>query len=655
MKNIKRVTLTAISIVVSIIVVTIFVHIYYVDNTTAQTERLFQIQGAIGDKYIQMNLPIAVLNNIANQRESLAEMEIARQKNLLEAQERNVHLIRDNINEMKVLAAQGRGILNDLEKSKVLRFLILENELKLGLEQLMLRFDEYEVRFSEYSSLDTEELSSFIIATEELYQDTSSIIAGLESGSRELERRFRRGYISFVNTALALLFIFILILVALIIRILKIDANYVFESLKKLNDHCYTEDGLPKLTPYFEEEKKLKQFVENRYAEQAVLEEIKEIASKEYILDDVLEKTFWKIKDFLDVDRIGVAFVDYGRKRIIAETGKINYGDIHLGPGFEVAFHETSLTKMLLTKKAVALQNLSEELNKRPHSPSLRLMVKEGIRSNMIIPLISGDTVFGFLFFSSFHLNAYDEKDLILAVKIAREMSTIIDKTYLTKSMLHNITLTFADLVEKKDLETGNHINRMTSYCRIIAEGLQTNGDQDYCTYPKFIHELEMYAPLHDIGKIGVPDCVLTKPGKLTEDEWTVMKQHTSIGAEILTKLEDSLRIFKKDFFKVAIDVSHYHHEKWDGSGYPKGLKGKEIPLAARIAAIADVFDALSSKRPYKRAFSFQESLEIIEEGAGKHFDPILVEAFMTCLPQIKEVYENKRDFEEELMVHSGN
>jgi len=302
---------------------------------------------------------------------------------------------------------------------------------------------------------------------------------------------------------------------------------------------------------------------------------------------------------------------------------------------------DTSLTEMLLHKKPKFNKDISETVRVEKHrNKSLDLILGEGIKSNMIVPLILKEKVFGFLFFSSFEKGTYDEQSLRIGENIAHAIATIIDKTYLTKKMLNNITLTFADLVEKKDCNTGDHINRMTKYSKVIAEGLLNHHKENYRVNNSFINDIELYAPLHDIGKVGIPDNILMKPSKLNPEEWLIMKEHADIGANILTKFEDSLKVFLKPFYQMAIDIIRHHHEKWDGSGYPYGLKGEEIPLAARIVAIADVFDALASRRPYKEPKSFDECVNIIKEGKESHFDPELVDIFVKRLPKIKKIYD---------------
>lgn len=173
---------------------------------------------------------------------------------------------------------------------------------------------------------------------------------------------------------------------------------------------------------------------------------------------------------------------------------------------------------------------------------------------------------------------------------------------------------------EYKDEDTGLHIKRMSLYSAAVAKRMGL----DEHTVQTILYA----APMHDIGKIGIPDNILLKPGKHDAAEWEIMKQHTLIGAEIL---KDS----DAEFIKMGEVIARSHHEKWDGSGYPDGLKGTEIPIAGRITAIADVFDALVSKRPYKEAFSLEKSLEIIKDGRGTHFDPEVLDAFFAIEDEI--------------------
>ena len=195
--------------------------------------------------------------------------------------------------------------------------------------------------------------------------------------------------------------------------------------------------------------------------------------------------------------------------------------------------------------------------------------------------------------------------------------------------MQDEIIINFAEMVEARDTSTGNHIKKTAFYVEAIAKELQREGKFSEILDDAYIAKLKRSAPLHDIGKIAVSDLILNKPGKLTDEEFSIMKSHTTEGWHILEKIEENASdSMDDDYLKEATEMAHYHHEKWDGTGYPTGIKGSGIPLSARIMAVADVFDALVAERIYKKPFTYEKAMAIITEGAGKHFDPTVVEAF---------------------------
>ncbi|WP_320006827.1 HD domain-containing phosphohydrolase [Maridesulfovibrio sp.] len=182
---------------------------------------------------------------------------------------------------------------------------------------------------------------------------------------------------------------------------------------------------------------------------------------------------------------------------------------------------------------------------------------------------------------------------------------------------------------EYKDEETANHLVRMAEYSRIIAENIGLD--------KKTVHLIHTSAPMHDIGKIGIPDSILLKPGTLTAEEWEVMKRHATIGGNILS-------MGSSDYINMGSVIALSHHEKWDGSGYPNGFSGEEIPLPGRICAVADVFDALTSRRPYKEPFSIEKSLDIMKDGRGNHFDPQLIDIFFENIDEVVEIQKSRGD-----------
>jgi putative two-component system response regulator len=193
-----------------------------------------------------------------------------------------------------------------------------------------------------------------------------------------------------------------------------------------------------------------------------------------------------------------------------------------------------------------------------------------------------------------------------------------------------------AALAEYRDPETGQHIHRVRGYVTLLAEELRALPRYRELLTRDYIELLSLSCPLHDIGKVGVPDHILLKPGPLTAEEFEEMKRHTEYGRDVIISVQKKLGAMP--FLRIAEDIVFTHHEKWDGSGYPKGLKGADIPLCGRIMALADVYDALISRRVYKAPFPHSKAMEIIIEGAGTHFDPDLVTIFADFAPGFRQV-----------------
>ena len=222
------------------------------------------------------------------------------------------------------------------------------------------------------------------------------------------------------------------------------------------------------------------------------------------------------------------------------------------------------------------------------------------------------------------HLALYDQqRELRLQVK---------QRTEEIETTRREIIKRLGRAAEYKDNETGMHVIRMSFYSRLLAEQLGVD--------PDWAELLFNAAPMHDIGKIGIPDRVLLKPEKLNQQEWQIMQQHVEFGADILGRHDSEL-------LTLAREIALGHHEMWNGEGYPSGLKGEDIPLSARIVAIADVFDALTSVRPYKKAWPIEQVVAYLEEQAGQHFDPALVPEFIACLPKVLEIRDKFTDDKE--------
>lgn len=224
------------------------------------------------------------------------------------------------------------------------------------------------------------------------------------------------------------------------------------------------------------------------------------------------------------------------------------------------------------------------------------------------------------------------DQNAILEHKVAertREIAAVQDVTILA----------MASLAETRDNETGNHIRRTQNYVRVLAVKLRDHPRFRDVLTDEQIELLYKSAPLHDIGKVGVPDSILLKPGRLTDEEFEVMKRHTIYGRDAIQAAERKLDDASMDsFLRFAREIAYSHQEKWDGTGYPEGLSGDDIPFSARLMALADVYDALISRRVYKPAFSHEEAVRIISEGRGSHFDPDVVDAFLGAESDFREI-----------------
>lgn len=231
------------------------------------------------------------------------------------------------------------------------------------------------------------------------------------------------------------------------------------------------------------------------------------------------------------------------------------------------------------------------------------------------------------------------DQNAALEAEVARRMAE--------NDLIQQVSIrALAHLAEIRDPETGNHILRTQGYVRLLASALAGHPRFAGTLSPGYIDLLSRSAPLHDIGKVGIPDHILLKPGKLTPEEWQIMRTHAKLGSDAIEEAERDMEQ-PLAFLTLAKEIAHWHHEKWDGSGYPDGLCGDAIPLSARLMALADVFDALISARVYKPAMSYDEARALILSGSGQHFDPDVVAAFDSHFKQFVLIAERYQDVAE--------
>lgn len=223
-----------------------------------------------------------------------------------------------------------------------------------------------------------------------------------------------------------------------------------------------------------------------------------------------------------------------------------------------------------------------------------------------------------------------------------KQVEDIRHKSETITKMQNALILVLADIVESRDKSTGDHVRKTAAYARVIMKKMKELGYYPDELTDRFIENVGNSAPLHDVGKIKVSDLILNKPGRLTDEEFVIMQSHAEIGSEIIDEVIK--QVPESDYLHEAKNLAHYHHEKWNGKGYPDGLAGEDIPLSARIMAVADVFDALVSKRSYKEPFSFDQAMDIIREGSGSHFDPKVADAFLKSEEECRKIAQSFGD-----------
>ncbi|HAZ05932.1 MAG TPA: hypothetical protein DCY58_06295 [Acetobacterium sp.] len=287
-------------------------------------------------------------------------------------------------------------------------------------------------------------------------------------------------------------------------------------------------------------------------------------------------------------------------------------------------------------KKDTGLAEISPDLDQILRAQETSLCYRESrIYEPRIRTIRRNSQIRGYVIWYQDVTEAEKRKELILNYQQDLQQE-VVQKTAQIKEIQEQVIISFANIIEIRDTITGEHVRRTSLYAEKIAAVLLQNGDYPETVNQQFIRLLYAAAPLHDVGKIMVSDSILNKPGKLTEAEWILMKKHAENGQKILenalSKIEDV------DYYKMVCEVARYHHERWIGGGYPDALSGEAIPLSARIMAIADVFDALTSARPYKEIYDFDTAFDIIKNERGLQFDPILVDAFLSIRKEIEAI-----------------
>jgi HD-GYP domain-containing protein (c-di-GMP phosphodiesterase class II) len=271
-----------------------------------------------------------------------------------------------------------------------------------------------------------------------------------------------------------------------------------------------------------------------------------------------------------------------------------------------------------------------------------KLIRQQGYESSYTVPMYLNDVFWGFVFFNSYQKNCFGQEALCELDLYSHLITALVANEVRTIRMMLAALKTANDIVHQRDPETGAHLDRMSRYSRLIAKQLSADGR--YHFDDEYIERIFLFSPLHDVGKIGIPDLVLLKPARLDAREFDVMKTHTTKGRQIIDSMMQNFGLESLEFLDVLGHIAEYHHEKINGTGYPCGLKGEQIPPEARIVAVADVFDALTSERPYKPAWSNADAFEELRRISNAELDSECVEALLKNEDKIRLIQGEFRD-----------
>jgi HD-GYP domain-containing protein (c-di-GMP phosphodiesterase class II) len=331
------------------------------------------------------------------------------------------------------------------------------------------------------------------------------------------------------------------------------------------------------------------------------------------------------------VARIAIAI--YDSKTTLLKTFVHSSGDDNPLEHYQALLEDAPSLKKILDKGLPRVINNQLTFEDSEHEHTRRIG-RQGYLASYTLPIFNGGNFIGFIFFNSYEKDVFSESVLgqidvyghMISLMVINELTSIHTLAAAIKTTGH--------ITHTRDPETGSHIDRMSRYSRIIAAALA----EDYDLDDSYIEHIFMFSPLHDIGKIGIPDNILLKPGGLDDAESAVMKTHARKGRELIDDVLRNFGLENVEYMDVLRNIAEYHHEAVDGSGYPAGMQGDQIPLEARIVAVADIFDALTSERPYKDAWSNEDAIATLRELAGEKLDRDCVKALLDNLDEIERI-----------------
>lgn len=354
--------------------------------------------------------------------------------------------------------------------------------------------------------------------------------------------------------------------------------------------------------------------------------------NKHIPLHDKLVATHKSVSEvFPFIVRIAVAI--YDQNTCVLKTYLHSSGEDHPLENYQTLIDDAPSLKAILDKGLPRVVNNLLTFEKGQHEHTKRLG-RQGYAASYTLPMYNNGTFVGFIFFNSDQEDVFDENVLrqidlyghVISLMVINELSSIHTLTAVVK--------TTGSITHVRDPETGSHLDRMSRYSRLIAMELA----EKYQLSDEYIEHLFMFSPLHDIGKIGIPDNILLKPDTLDEDERSIMNSHARKGREMIDELLENFGLENIEYMDMLRNIAEYHHEAVNGRGYPSGKKGNEIPIEARIVAVADIFDALTSKRPYKDAWSNEKAIKTLEELAGETLDKDCVNALTSNMEKVEKI-----------------
>lgn len=354
--------------------------------------------------------------------------------------------------------------------------------------------------------------------------------------------------------------------------------------------------------------------------------------NKQVSLREKLISTHKSINEkFPFIARIAIAIYDPDTKML--KTYLHSSGDDSPLDNYQSLLKNAPSLEAILKKGLPRVANNLVTFDDGKHEHTKRIG-RQGYAASYTLPMFNDGVFFGFIFFNSNKKDVFTEK-VLSQIDIYSHMISLMVINELTS--IHTLTAavkTTGHITHFRDPETGSHLDRMSRYSRIIASALA----EKYHLDDTYIEHIFLFSPLHDIGKISIPDNILLKPGKLNESEMTTMKTHSHKGRAIIDDLLENFGLENFEYMDMLRNIAEFHHEKVNGNGYPTGKKGDEIPLEARIVAVADVFDALTSKRPYKKAWDNEKAIRTLHELAGEELDHDCVNALLASMEQVEQI-----------------